>query len=119
MARKTELNMKKRIATYGTLIAIVLAFVAYSHFRTGVTRANYLRIDTNMTRAEITELLGGPTGKYPSVSSTPNDGKCEWWGGNFGHIILTYDKHDRIIWKEWHADERGIWSRITGVSIRE
>jgi hypothetical protein len=112
--------MKKRIATYGTLITIVLAFIAYWNFRTGVTYPNYRRIDTNMTRAEITALLGGPTEKYPSITLYPNDGVHEWWDGTFGRITLVYDKDDRIIWKEWHEGARhSVWTWITGTYAME
>jgi hypothetical protein len=112
--------MKKRIVIYGTLIAIVVAILAYWHFRTGVTYANYRRINTHMTRAEITELLGGPTEKNPSTAPYPNDGAREWWGGKIGDILLIYDKSDRIIWKEWHKSSRhsiGAW--ITGTYAME
>ena len=103
--------MKKRMVVFGTLVAVVIGLLGYSHFRTGVTRANYLRISSNMTKAEITARLGGPLDGVQWGDRLPTGGVCEWWDGDSGSIWLVYDEHDKIVWKEWK--ERGI------IGIRE
>jgi hypothetical protein len=98
--------MKKRLVIYCAAGLLFYAgFLTYCYFSDGVTRSNYLRIKTGLTKSEITTMLGGSFG-IPDHTQKEGLVVIETWQGTEGTIFLTYDAKDQIIWKEWDDTRR-------------
>jgi hypothetical protein len=85
----------------------------------GIAWANYCRIRTGMSRAEVEALLGGPPGGYctertiliedPSLPPPPDDG--EIWAGDDGGVIVVFDAGGQVTAKGWIKSQYGTkWS---------
>jgi len=75
--------------------------------RPGVTKANFDRIQHNMTRREVEKLLGGPHYDVSGGTKTGPASRVHFWKGCAGQVWVTFDaKGDeaKIISKHWHSE---------------
>lgn len=98
--------MQKRLAIYGTFMAICLgyiAFISYCCFVDGVTETNYRRLEIGMTKRQTRALLGfSPNATHHWVKGQVH----EDWIGPEGTVMLAFDDQERLIWKDWNKNQR-------------
>lgn len=79
---------------------------------TGVTKANYSQLQFGMEKHEVRAIFGGRP--YDSHFNQ------ERWIGYDGCVTLTYDEHEKLVWREWESSPYrrrfpdNIWGSIQG-----
>lgn len=93
--------MRKRLPWLAVAVVVAGAagYLAWSHSRpaaftptpSGVTRANFERIEVGMTEAEVERILGGPPGVYtnrPDIQAQSGISFRRFWYGDEGNIVI-------------------------------
>lgn len=78
--------MVRSLTTFRCLMLIAMALVIAGCRAERVTRANFNRIETGMTRAEVEAILGKPENSYQGVLS---------WSTNHSRTVISVVLDDK------------------------
>jgi hypothetical protein len=73
-------------------VALFLAVIVF--WPDTITKTSASRLQHGMTKNEVQAILGAP---YRSVGPHGD----EWWIGYEGCLIVHYDEHGKLAWRNW------------------
>jgi hypothetical protein len=101
-------------------VCIALGVLALLPQRPGVTKANFDRTATRMTKIEISKLLGPPSDLSPNGTcwSELHNGKLApghervVWGGDDGAAVFVFDEGERVVYQTWVENQQTFTDRL-------
>lgn len=106
-------------AVIASLLALAIVWLGSGH-EPRVNKSQFDKIQTDMTRAEVYRLLGGPPGSYGTrVIAVPTKRVAEGagkWVGDEGYVTVTFDAKGHVTDKEFLAvsvsPKPSLWTRL-------
>jgi hypothetical protein len=110
---------KKRlllIASVPLAIVVTLGVLAMLPHGPGVTKANFDRIETGMTRTEVEEIFGGPSESKTYTTVGEITTITDVWGqieqGKCVGLANVNFQDEMVVDKEWHSVPETILGKI-------